>query len=501
MAYLFPEVETEKIAVSDHLVVYRAISGEEKMTPESAEEMLQTLEPAWDKLKEVYGGGSVPNIQKSNRVVILATDILDDYNGVTSHGYISGFFSKRDLFSNDFTEGLIENPSIISDDQYGNLDEIESSLNLRGISNENHIVYLDLSPFYDGTAFGGNAPEGKSKANEAVLHELSHLFTYYKRIVEKRVANHETWIAEGIAEQAPAFLAGLYETQEERLYQYNDPNNQAYLIDASSTLADIDSSGNRILGLLQSNLFFNYLRHRSGSDTGAGSLLAAFVEADDNGITGINDTLSAETGKNFGELFRDWVVSTWIGTSGRSITSITDNGGTSLDIGDGTSPSLLYDLSYRGVNILPHGETGLAFGDSSLPITDDSIRELPPASYAFFSYTVTGSETSYIPHDEGMEEGLTIVLAHLNENGTEATLSYYNTTSPYPLIHSAPETGFILLLSTAIPRGKIYPRDFFRGTTVTLPHGLARDLTAGRSPVGLIPEGTTAIFTAPPEST
>jgi len=157
-AAAFYRVTAERIAVSGHFVLYREEGKDDLMSAVQAGEILAALEPAFDGLKKVYGGGSFPSVQDTGRTVILAYDIRDDYTAMNP-SYISGYFAPRDLFSDGFTLALYDDPGLI--DECGNLGELESATNLRGRSNEVQMIYLDLHPFFDGDAFGGDA----AKAN------------------------------------------------------------------------------------------------------------------------------------------------------------------------------------------------------------------------------------------------------------------------------------------------------------------------------------------------
>ena len=283
----FYRVTADRIAVTGHFVLYREAGQETLMTAAQAEEVLSRLEPAFAELKHTYGGGTCPDAQDTGRTVLLAYDIRDDYTAMNP-SYISGFFAPRDLFDDAFTLALYDNPDYIN--EFGNLGELESAANLTGRSNEVQIVYLDLHPFFDGAALGGDTVKAKNLFCEAALHELSHLFTYNRRVLDGSVRNHTAWISEGLAEQAPRALAGLDAGQAESLEQYSLPLVQE-LIAAAPSLLDLNSSGNPLAGYVMTNLFFNYLRHRAGSEAAALLLLEALVTGDDESVYGLSQVL------------------------------------------------------------------------------------------------------------------------------------------------------------------------------------------------------------------
>ncbi len=323
----FYSITAERIAVSAHFVIYREQGMQGAMSAADAGEVLTLIESSHQTLKEVYGSGTWPDIQTTDRVVLLAYDIKDDYSPINP-SYISGFFAPRDLFSDEFTLQLYDTPELIN--TCGDLGLIESADTLKGRSNEVQMVYLDLSPFYDGTAFGGDKNKAKTMFCEAALHESSHLFVYYKRVLVESVKNHLSWIAEGLAEQAPRILAGLDDGQAERLEQYALPLVRE-LIAASPSLLDLNSSGNPLAGYVLTNLFYNYLRHRAGSETAARMLLEDFVNQQDESVFGVDLVLSGfsfhDGGHSFADIFGDWVITNWLCSTGRTPVSLVDEAG------------------------------------------------------------------------------------------------------------------------------------------------------------------------------
>jgi sugar lactone lactonase YvrE len=426
----FYESTAEKIAVSPHYTVYREKAGASLMTNADAEALLDSLEGSYDMLKEIYGADTAPDIHNSGRIVILAVDIKDDYK-IENPAYIGGFAAPRDLFANSFTSQLFENPELIED--YPSLALIEAPSNLAGPSNENQIIYMDLHPFYDGTALGGDeAARIKSRKlfAEAVLHEASHLFIYNRRVITGLLPNLYVAVNEGLAEQAPRIIGSHTEAQTERMNQLALPLIQSHLTSGSASLISLGSSGNAIAGYCQVNLFFNYLRHRAGIRQK--ELIRAIVTGTDPSPAGLEQALSSAVLSTTAGLFEDWVLSTWLSASGKNLTAYTGSDGTAVDPGDGNYPSKKYNLSYRGVGIAAAGATGLAFKSGSLPLCYESMTTIAPASFLYFTYTITGTETAYIPVNKGMNAGLRVAVARLSGTN-DASLRIYTPLSTIPL--------------------------------------------------------------------
>ena len=112
------------------------------------------------------------------------------------------------------------------------------------------------------------------------------------------------------------------------------------------------------------------------------------------------------------------MITNWLGATGRDLSSLVDEAGTAVDLGDGACPSRKYDLSYAGVGIGKKGETGLAFRENSLPLSGEGMVDLLPASFIYHGYSPAKNET-YIPLNNGMEQGVKIVLVRL-DGGTGA---------------------------------------------------------------------------------
>jgi hypothetical protein len=257
------------------------------------------------------------------------------------------------------------------------------------------------------------------------------MFTYYRRVIDLGVRNHLTWIAEGIAEQAPAIISGGDCSQTERMEQYSLPLARALLADGPSLL-DMNSSGNALAGYLQVNLFFNYLRHRAGSYEAAAEIIAYIVSQNDYTVTGVAQALENKSGSDFESFFGEWAVTNWLMSSGRSIASFTETDGSAVDP-DAGSPSMRNRLSYSASGISPAGGPAPSFGANSTPLCDQGLMCLLPSSYIFFDYTPQ-ADRIYIPLNEGMQNGLKLVLIRLNPDGINADISLHNIDSQIQLL-------------------------------------------------------------------
>lgn len=291
----FYRVNAARLAVSTNFVLYRDIL-ESTMTAGQAATVLATLETAYANLKNIYGAGEHPYTNNGARIVILALNILDDYS--TTGNYVGGFFAPRDLYSNDFTRALFTNPVALQ--QYS-----QYIATLGGYSNEMSIIYYDLNPGFT---------MNPSQVNDIVIHELSHLFTYSKRVVKERLLNHDLWIAEGIAENAPHATIGTANVQQLRMTQLASPATIDYYQDAPQ-LTDFLAWAAKIVGYLQSNLFFNYLRHRAEMNSAGSStaMLTELMTQPDQTINGLESVLAAYIpGADFSSLYGDYVVTNYL---------------------------------------------------------------------------------------------------------------------------------------------------------------------------------------------
>ncbi len=311
-------------------------------------EFLTSVESAYTTLVNSYGDAfEADPVQNGGKIVIFMYDIQDDYL-VTSNSFVGAFFAPRDLFKDDLTKAMYEDPDVIL---YHDPITVGT---LRGRSNENAIIYVDTNPLYNATAFGGNTANAKAYLKDILNHEMSHLLTFYRRVKLGEDFNHETWIAEGIAEQAPQVTAGTNVLQVDRMGLFKNPLMQSFLSFHPSLFPDA-SYNNPLILVLQSNLFFNYLRSRSGS-TGAAqqNLIQQLVRVEDRTVHGVDSVIqSTISGADFSSIYADYVLTNLINgrtssqPTGLNVTSYTLQGGTTL-----TAPQLaakLANLNYSNV--------------------------------------------------------------------------------------------------------------------------------------------------------
>lgn len=420
----FYAVSAMKVAVSQHFVVYRDFNATAYMSTSKAQSILTSIETGYSKLLENYGDGQFPQIQKTGRIVILATDILDDYSG-TNPAFVAGFFAPRDLYSDTLTTALFNDPVTIS--QYSN----DFVLEVRGRSNENQILYLDVNPFLNGAAYSGDTVKAEALFKEAILHEASHLMTYYRRVMLGELKNHQTWIAEGLAEQAPVVSSGFVENVKDRLSQSARADIRAFLA-VYPSLFEVDTLPQPLAGLVQSHLFFEYLRHRTGS-TGE-NIIRSIITQPNETQTGVASSITSvwNSSESFASLFSDWVITNFLMMDNRSLTEYREGLGQSpVNLGSGTYPSRGYDFSYKGVSIEPASGSGsVKFAADSLPKNYAAgAKCLPPGSFLYSFYTTAspGPDTDYTPSADGMDPGLRLAIADVNTTGS-AKVTLLNTT-------------------------------------------------------------------------
>lgn len=377
----FYKVNATRLAVSTNFVFYRD-SLEITITPIQAASILSTMENAYANLKSVYGSGEHPYPNDGARIVILAYNILDDYS--TTQNYVGGYFSPRDLFSNAFTTALFNDPVAIQ--QYSNLIGL-----LGGYSNEMAIINYDLNPGYT---------TNPSQVNDIVIHELSHLFTYNRRVIKQRLTNHDLWIAEGIAENAPdqtqgALPANTHAVQQLRLTQLASPSIIDYYQEAPQ-LTDFLTWAPKIVGYLQSNLFFNYMRHRAemvqaGSAT---TMLSELMTTTDQGIGGVETILNKFVGgTNFSNFYGDFVLTHYLMMLGIPIDSANGLNGAAVtaarygmsNVGIGSSTSTVGGaVKSKYSNTIPFNYEG--------PKCADGTTGLKPNSYVIIRHRFDGGD-------------------------------------------------------------------------------------------------------------
>lgn len=373
----FYKLNAIRLAVSAHFVFYRD-SSDVTINAGQAATVLATMETAYNNLKSIYGSGEHPYTNDGARIVILAYNIQDDYS--TTGNYVGGYFSPRDLYSNQFTKALFTEPVAIQ--QYSNLVGI-----LGGYSNEMSIINYDLNPGYSTNA---------AQVNDIVIHEISHLFTYSRRVIKQRVTNHDLWIAEGIAENAPHQTIQTSDVQQLRLTQLASPSTIDYFQDAPQ-LTDFQKWAPKIVGYLQSNLFFNYLRHRAELQLAGSSatMLSELMTRLDSTIESIDFLIQKYIpGATFASLYGDYVITHYLMMLGSEI----QNNGI-----DGTGGVLNQKYSFCkseiGISGVLNNCTSIKSRYSAVipfnyeaPKCADGSYGLNPNSYFIFRHRVTGDQ-------------------------------------------------------------------------------------------------------------
>jgi hypothetical protein len=373
----FYKVNAVRLAVSPHFVLYRDVL-ESTLNSAQANAVLATLESAYSNLRSIYGAGEHPYANDGARIVILAVNILDDYT--TTGNYVGGFFAPRDLYSNDFTRSLFTDPVALQ--QYS-----QYIATLGGYSNEMNIIYYDLNPGYT---------TNPAQVNDIVIHELSHLFTYSKRVVKQRLVNHDLWIAEGIAENAPHATLGTANVQQLRLQQLASPSTISYYQEAPQ-LTDFLTWASKIVGYLQSNLFFNYLRHRAEMNASGSSaaMLTQLITLPDQTINGLESILPTYIpGEDFARIYGDYVVTNYLMLLGIPLNSATGwNGGAvnptkysmaNVNIGHSKSTVDGTAIKAKYPDVMPF--------NYEAPKCADGTDGLKPNSYVIFRHKFDGND-------------------------------------------------------------------------------------------------------------
>ncbi len=198
--------------------------------------------------EEVFG--QPPDYDGNGKVFILLTDIRDDYEPGVSEGYVAGYFDPAD--------------------------QTEPSLQT---GNGADIIYLDTFP---GQLTGNLAFTTFS----TLAHEYQHLIHF------GRDPNEDSWVNEGLSELSPV-LMGL----PHRPFTYYLRNTNVNLTSFEGVLADYSRTA----------LFFFYVYGRFGT-----SFIQAFIINSNNGMVGLESTLSTLTTTNVTELVNDWHLANFI---------------------------------------------------------------------------------------------------------------------------------------------------------------------------------------------
>jgi len=384
----FYKVDATRLAVSANFVLYRdsLLSG---MSASQAATVLATMETAYTNLKTVYGAGQQPSANNNARIVILAYDILDDYS--TTGNYVGGYFSPRDLYSNTFTNALYTDP--VAQQQYYSI-----VATVGGHSNEMSIVYYDLSPGYS------LKPQ---QVNDTVVHELSHLFTYNRRVIKDRLVIHDLWITEGIAENAPHQTVQNANVQQLRLEQLASPSTIDYFQDAPQ-LTDFATWAPKVVGYIQSNLFFNYLRHRAelNATGSAATMLTELMTTSDQTITGLETVIAKYIpGNNFSSIYGDYVLTNYVMFLGIPINQLNGTAMTAARFSFDNVQIGHSGQTVNGTSIKSKYPADLAYNYEA-PKCADGTAGLKPNSYIVFRHLVGSPSTTITPTDNAPADQL-----------------------------------------------------------------------------------------------
>lgn len=410
------QTEAVLLAQSTHFVIYVEKSRLSLITVAEAENLLTELETGYNRMNSLYAGNLAPFADRGHRTVLLAMNIKDDY-GSGNPVYIAGYFAPRDLYSDEFTRKLYTDFATIAKT------DTETVLNLRGRSNENAIVYVDLNPAFTGAAHGGDTEKARDLLTDTVTTELSHLFSYYRRRTVERQAMHDTWLAEGFAEISPYLSRNSTNILQDRLRQHASPSILAQLSQGPS-LIDWPEGG-QLAGYIQAGLFFYYATHRlNAEETG----FQNFLTVENEKAAGFESALLDPEGLSFSTVFRDFTLANYLYQSGRSLDSVTDESGTTEAAGSlSDKSSWAYRLSYADAPVEKKGETGAAFRNQTLPFAYELPSCLEPGSAVVFRHTYNSTDlTSFTPTARGMHDSLKLVVnSHDEINTSSAAFTFF----------------------------------------------------------------------------
>lgn len=401
----YSQITAVKLAWSAHFVLYREESAAALMNNAQASTFVNYLETKWAQLRDTYGDGISPDLQQTGRIVILALDIPDDYATVGSQ-FVSGYFAPRDLFNDAYTAALFSNVPLIQSVS------AETLADRAGHSNMLPMIYADLKPFFNADAFQGDQTKAQNLFREMLLHELSHLYTYYSRHIVRDLPRLNNFFAEGLAENAPMLVDSLFETQKIRLGDFSDPIVQSALREPVS-LGTWSQNNSERAGYVRANLFFNYLRHRlSPNANGFYRQLAA----GNGNFSSLDASLTAGgiTGGLSG-LFYDFVLSLYASSGGYSIAAYRNSTGAPFNLSAGTPLILAESLSFSAAGIQKYNQGSVAFvaalNKAPVPQANAPASCLPPLSFQIYPYYTLSGET-FSPAALGAHPQLRFVVAY-----------------------------------------------------------------------------------------
>ncbi|MFO7625964.1 MAG: T9SS type A sorting domain-containing protein [Candidatus Fermentibacteraceae bacterium] len=211
-----------------------------------------------------YNFGPIPDeLDDDPRTYILVLDIPDGWDPVTNPGYIAGYFSPYNQFT-----------------------EFEARLFYGGHSNEVEMLYVDCNP--------GRV----SDASFVASHELVHLIHWGI----KPFSSQDLWVLENQAQTGP-YVCGYNAFQVETFLETGGvtPINWT-----SYDFTDI----RYIAGYGAGFLFFSYLMENYGGR----DFIWNSIRSDARGVRNIEESIALATGQTpvFDNIMRDWMLSCFI---------------------------------------------------------------------------------------------------------------------------------------------------------------------------------------------
>lgn len=225
---------------------------------------------------EIYGNvtaafGNEPNpgVDGSSKIYILLMDIVDGYG--PGGGFVGGYFDP--------------------------MNELQSRPGIQ--SNQKEMFYMDISP--------GN-PSGTS-FYRTLAHEFQHLIHWEQR------ENDDTWLNEAMSEAAPFYAGYGPNYARVQYFQLSDPTTGRPF--RSDSLTEWDISG-KLEDYSVVYMWAQYMADRFRvPGTVFRDILAVPIPPDvtNPGIYSVDQYLQTNHGVTFAEVFRDWSIAVFSGTS------------------------------------------------------------------------------------------------------------------------------------------------------------------------------------------
>ena len=216
-----------------------------------------------------YNFGPIPDeIDEDPKAYILVLDIPDGWDPVTNPGYIAGYFSPYNQFT-----------------------EFEARLYYGGHSNEVELLYVDCNP--------GRV----SDASFVASHELVHLISWGI----KPFSSQDLWVLENQAQTGP-YVCGYNAFQVETFLETGG------VTPINWTSYDFNDI-RYVAGYGAGFLFFSYLMENYG---GRDFIWNSF-RSDARGVRNIEESIAAATGQtpDIDLIMRNWMLSCFIDDPGR----------------------------------------------------------------------------------------------------------------------------------------------------------------------------------------